>query len=307
MPFSTEDKILIKHYRLDKGYGRKRLLSEFPHKNWKAGGLDKLLKKIDETGTVERTKGSGRPVSARIQENIEMVEELILSQEENPGTHKSPREIERETGISRSTIRRIAKHDLNLTPYKRLKGQKLSMIDENKRRKRVSLLLQKITKETLKKTFFTDEKIFTVDTPRNTQNDRVYADVEKKNEIVDDRLYTTKNTFPKKIMVSVGVSQLGKTSVFFIDSGAKVNADYYQTQLLSKMIPEMTRISNGDYIFQQDGARAHTAKSTISYIQNKMPDYVSPEMWPPNSPDLNPVDYGIWESLSRRVIQTENQ
>ena len=218
-----------------------------------------------------------------------MVEELILSQEENPGTHKSPREIERETGISRSTIRRIAKHDLNLTPYKRLKGQKLSMIDENKRRKRVSLLLQKITKETLKKTFFTDEKIFTVDTPRNTQNDRVYADVEKKNEIVDDRLYTTKNTFPKKIMVSVGVSQLGKTSVFFIDSGAKVNADYYQTQLLSKMIPEMTRISNGDYIFQQDGARAHTAKSTISYIQNKMPDYVSPEMWPPNSPDLNPA------------------
>ena len=30
MPFSDEDKILIKHYHLDKRYGRKRLLAEFP-------------------------------------------------------------------------------------------------------------------------------------------------------------------------------------------------------------------------------------------------------------------------------------
>ena len=45
------------------------------------------------------------------------------------------------------------------------------------------------------------------------------------------------------------------------------------------------------------------AKETISFIEEKMPDYVSPEMWPPNSPDLNPVDYGIWESLSQKVYR----
>ena len=165
MPFSDEDKILIKHYRLDKRYGRKRLLAEFPEKNWKAGGLDKLIQKIDVTGSVGRLRGSGRPKSARTEENIEIVEELVQSQEE-PGTHKSPREIERETGISRSTVRRIAKNDLQLNQFKRVKGQKLSTMDEKKRRKRVPLLLKKITKKTLSKTFFTDEKIFTVDTPR---------------------------------------------------------------------------------------------------------------------------------------------
>ena len=26
-------------------------------------------------------------------------------------------------------------------------------------------------------------------------------------------------------------------------------------------------------------------------------------MWPPNSPDLNPVGYGIWESLSEKVYR----
>ena len=304
MPFSDEDKILIKHYRLDKRYGQKRLLAEFPEKNWKAGGLDKLIRKIDVTGSVGRLRGSGRPKSARTEENIEIVEELVQSQEE-PGTHKSPREIERETGISRSTVRRIAKNDLQLNQFKRVKGQKLLTMDEKKRRKRVPLLLKKITKKTLSKTFFTDEKIFTVDTPRNTQNDRVYACVKRKNEIADERLYITKNTFPKKLMVSVGVSQHGKTSIFFIDPGVKVNGEYYRKDLLSKMIPQMSKLTNGDYIFQQDGARAHTAKETISFIEEKMPDYVPPEMWPPNSPDLNPVDYGIWESLSQKVYRNQ--
>ena len=64
MPFSKEDKIIMKH-RLDKGYGRKKLLNEFSGKDWSAGGLDKLLHKIDETQSVERKTGSGRPRTAR--------------------------------------------------------------------------------------------------------------------------------------------------------------------------------------------------------------------------------------------------
>ena len=27
-------------------------------------------------------------------------------------------------------------------------------------------------------------------------------------------------------------------------------------------------------------------------------------MWPPNSPDLNPVDYAIWSVMQQRVYQT---
>ena len=65
MPFSNEDKILIKHYRLDKGYGAKRLLIEFPDKGWTLGGVRTLLEKIDQTGSVDRQEGSGRPRTAR--------------------------------------------------------------------------------------------------------------------------------------------------------------------------------------------------------------------------------------------------
>ena len=86
MPFTEEDKVIIKHYRIEKNYGRKRLLSEFPGKGWTAGGLDKLLKRIDQTGKIDRKKGSGRPSSVRNKRNIKKVEMMILSQEDNPGS-----------------------------------------------------------------------------------------------------------------------------------------------------------------------------------------------------------------------------
>ena len=39
------------------------------------------------------------------------------------------------------------------------------------------------------------------------------------------------------------------------------------------------------------------------YLQSHVPDIIPPDMWPPNSPDLNPVDYGIWESLSEKFYR----
>ena len=33
------------------------------------------------------------------------------------------------------------------------------------------------------------------------------------------------------------------------------------------------------------------------------PDFISPDLWPPNCPDLNPVDYEIWAVIQGRVYQ----
>jgi len=40
MMFSVEDKALIKNLHLLKGYGCRKLLAEFPEKNWTKSGLD---------------------------------------------------------------------------------------------------------------------------------------------------------------------------------------------------------------------------------------------------------------------------
>jgi len=52
MSFSEEDRVLIKNLNLYKGYGPRRLMTEFPEKNWKKGGLEKLLRKLWETGSI---------------------------------------------------------------------------------------------------------------------------------------------------------------------------------------------------------------------------------------------------------------
>ena len=59
------------------------------------------------------------------------------------------------------------------------------------------------------------------------------------------------------------------------------------------------------YTFQQDGARAHTARDTITYLEANAPDFMEPGIWPANSPDLNPVDYCIWGILEAMVYKTK--
>ena len=38
--------------------------------------------------------------------------------------------------------------------------------------------------------------------------------------------------------------------------------------------------------------------------RRETPDFIGPDLWPANSPDLNPVDYRIWGLIQERVYQT---
>ena len=83
--------------------GDKRICSAFRQKKWAVSSINDLLQKIDKTGSVERKVGSGRPRSIRTQWNISRVNDLICSPEDNSGTSKRPRKIQKVTGISRRT------------------------------------------------------------------------------------------------------------------------------------------------------------------------------------------------------------
>src|SRR6218665_1637185 len=100
MAFSEEDKHVIKFLRQNKHNGATRFLREFPHKSWSRGKLDKIIRKIDCTGTSKDLPGSGRPRTAQTVENIEEVETLALIQEDFPQTHLLKDKIAREVGKS---------------------------------------------------------------------------------------------------------------------------------------------------------------------------------------------------------------
>jgi len=47
------------------------------------------------------------------------------------------------------------------------------------------------------------------------------------------------------------------------------------------------------------------AFETLQLLHRETPDFISSDLWPPNSPDLNPVDYEIWAAMQHRVYKTK--
>ena len=45
---------------------------------------------------------------------------------------------------------------------------------------------------------------------------------------------------------------------------------------------------------------AHRALATIALLYRETPQFIPPQLWPLNSPNLNPVDNSVWEILQKR-------
>ena len=48
----------------------------------------------------------------------------------------------------------------------------------------------------------------------------------------------------------------------------------------------------------------HKARETVALLRQETPDFIPPSLWSPNSPDLNPVDYKVWELLQELVYRS---
>ena len=48
---------------------------------------------------------------------------------------------------------------------------------------------------------------------------------------------------------------------------------------------------------------AHRAHETVHLLTHETPDFITPALWPANSPGLNTVDYQIWGKLQERVYR----
>jgi len=65
------------------------------------------------------------------------------------------------------------------------------------------------------------------------------------------------------LMVSIGVSALGATSIQFVEPGVKVNCRYYREFILmQKLLPDIRQLSEF-YVFQQDSEPACRARETV--------------------------------------------
>jgi len=45
----------------------------------------------------------------------------------------------------------------------------------------------------------------------------------------------------------------------------------------------------------------HCTLQKYDKLKKENVSFIEPQMWPPNSPDLNPVDYAVWGALQQQV------
>ncbi len=99
--------------------------------------------------------------------------------------------------------------------------------------------------------------------------------------------------FPQSVMIWGAMSSAGVGPLCFLKTN--VTAPIYQEILEHFMLPSADQLfKDADFIFQQDLAPAHTAKSTKSWLTVKLLD------WPANSPDLNLIE-NQWGIVKRKI------
>lgn len=83
----------------------------------------------------------------------------------------------------------------------------------------------------------------------------------------------------------------GKKRVAYDGVGAAEFQDIMKQHLVPEARAMMQRAGQPEPVFLLDGAKCHTARSTIEFMQAEGIQYLHD--WPPNSPDLNPIE-NLW-------------
>jgi len=74
--------------------------------------------------------------------------------------------------------------------------------------------------------------------------------------------------------------------------------------LSQQIIPAIKQVAGDTFAFQEDSAPAHRDRDTIQLLQRETTDFIGPDLWPPNSPDMNPADYKIWGVMQQQVYES---
>jgi hypothetical protein len=170
-------------------------------------------------------------------------------------------------------------------------------------RKNKSLPLYKKLKSNWEKIVTTDEAWFFMSDGHGKRDIQYVSKNEKAPEL---ECFTRRENHSKGFMVWAGISKRGKTKLYFVDPGAKVNSDYYISHILKPFLRYDVKklYPDGDYIFHQDSAPAHVSKMTCAWMEPRMP-FLKKEEVMPKSPDAAPMDYFVWGWMKRKLNKIE--
>ena len=255
-----------------------------------------LVQRFEESGgtTGRRREPEANVITAEV---IAQVEEFFLR---NPKSHIRAAADDLELSIT--TVWRILRLQLKWKPYKTLRVNKLTAKNMEDRVEFCHWFLAQ-DDDFCQRIIWSDEKRFVLHQGPNSKNDVIWAPWNPEEEEECRRQGDT------KLMAWCGLVD-GKmlTVRWMVDKDgrpASVNGERYG-DLLKQVWPEVRqRSSRRNYWWMQDGATSHTTNDNLNFLREKFRGRVisrrSDYLWPPYSPDINPLDFFAWGYLQAAV------
>ncbi len=247
-------------------------------------------------------KGSGRKISVVNKRLVDIVRKKI-----NRDPTKSGRALARESGLCLRSMQKAIlaagfKSMSLLVMHDIMPGQK-----ERRLERAIKLLEWRADANNFNKIIiWTDEKLFLVQQHLNKRNNRIFLPLVAADHTLR---IVRKRKNPSKVMVFAAVASDGEVmDPIFFPANTTVNSLNYQQVVLTKLVLWIRETwPPGTTILMQNGAPAHTSASTQSWLTDNLgpESFWKKTVWPPSSPDCNPLDFSIWTRLVTAVCKTE--
>ncbi|QQP37062.1 Putative transposable element [Caligus rogercresseyi] len=221
--------------------------------------------RIGMKDNIERKRGSGSKAKVALQVIKKALEAEPL---------KSMRAHAKDMGISHTTIVRSVKM-LGEKSLVRVERPLLTERIKYVHLQRCQTLLNNLKSATAGRVIiFSDEKTWTVDPVRNRRNDCYLS--------------------------FGGILTPCKCNVLGI-CGLQWHRCTTHLVLKTKFLPWVREnFHDGNVVFQQDGAPAHTALTAQNWLKKDV-EFWPKDMWPPFSSDANPLNYAFWPHVQSKA------
>lgn len=294
--FTTQERVeMVKgYYRLNSYRAAAETFPLVSQPTWQT--VRDTVARFESTGSVLDTEHQRTPTVAT-DANLRRVEDDLIAHPTD-----SIRTREKRLAIPHSTLARMI-HSLGYRPYR---PTLLVDLTEEHKRRRVEycewfLRMHRTDSSQVMDFWWSDECRFSLDRVVNTHNAVYYS--------TDNPHYSIPITHTRgQVMCWCALSSRGIIGPYFFED--TVTAANYIEMLDSFMLPRLVRFHpHGGFLFQQDGASAHTAKVTRAWLNWKLPSmWIGCDGtvgWPPKSPDLTPPDFFLWGYLKSLVYEDD--
>lgn len=275
----------------------------------KRNSILKIMKKFEKYGSVTNQYTNVGKKKKITQENINEVRQRLFK-----SPVKSIRKLKSQINFDASigSLSKIIHNNLGLKPYKVQIVQHIPIRGFERRKNFAGIWKMKLNDENiLDKIIFTDEAHFELQGFVNTQNYRIWGSE-------SPRIIIPKKKFPERVTVFCGLNiKLGILGPYYFEDGKErpvtVNSANYKELLEQEVIPDIIKkgYTPNHFWYQQDNASAHTTEEMLAYLESIFEKKIilnkTTFEWPPNSPDLNPLDFFFWGYLKDKVFKYKNR